>query len=75
MSRQQSVFLSSLLIIGMIQSGCQERALSRRKRSRTVWIVEAALCRSALRRWNFPSGSDSYYGFRVALSSPAGTPK
>jgi formylglycine-generating enzyme required for sulfatase activity len=33
------------------------------------WIVEAALCRSALRRWNFPSGSDSYYGFRVALSS------
>jgi len=33
------------------------------------WIVEAALCQSAGRRCNFPSGSGSYYGFRVALSS------
>jgi formylglycine-generating enzyme required for sulfatase activity len=33
------------------------------------WIVEAPFCQSALRRCNFPSGSGSYYGFRVALSS------
>jgi formylglycine-generating enzyme required for sulfatase activity len=39
------------------------------------WIVEAALCQSAGRRCNFPSGSGSYYGFRVALSSPSGIPK
>jgi serine/threonine protein kinase len=39
------------------------------------WGVEAASCRPAIRVRRSPSDRGNYYGFRVALSSPAGTPK
>jgi formylglycine-generating enzyme required for sulfatase activity len=34
------------------------------------WDDAARVCRSAVRRWSFPSGRDSINGFRVAMSSP-----